>query len=161
MTVRRFHRVLGGVVIGLALLTLAMVLVGDRTEPLPLSVRPVDGEAGVAATRSLELRFGRPVTRDMVSAYLTIDPPTPGALDVEDAVVRFVPTAQLRPAAQYSIVIRAGFQDVTGRVLRRDQRFTFSTRPARLVFSRPEASNTDVLAPRNLWIATAEGADQR
>src|SRR4051812_46994363 len=107
MTVRRFHRVLGVVVVGLALVTLAMILVGDRTEPMPLSVRPVDGEVDVAATRSLELRFGRPVTRESVSAYLTVDPPTPGTLEVEDAVVRFVPTGQLRPATQYSIAIRA------------------------------------------------------
>src|SRR5688572_9526161 len=137
MTVQHFHRVLGVVVGGLALLTLALILVGDRTEPVPLSVRPVDGEADVAATRSLELRFGRPVSRERLAAHLTIDPPTPGTLDVEDAVVRFLPTAQLRPATRYTLTLQAGFQDVTGRSLRQDQRFTFTTRPARLVYSRP------------------------
>jgi Tol biopolymer transport system component len=161
MTVRRFHRLLVVVVVGLGLLTLALTFVGDRTEPAPLSVRPADGEVDVSAAGSVRLRFGRPVTREAVASRLAIDPPTPGTLSVEDAVVRFVPTGGLKPATRYSITLLAGFQDATGRVLRNDRRLTFTTRPARLVFSRPEASNTDVLAPRNLWVATAEGTGQR
>jgi Tol biopolymer transport system component len=161
MTDRRFHRVLAGVVAGLALVTLILVLLGDRTEPVPLSVRPIDGETEVSAARPVELRFGRPVSREALASSLTIEPPTPGTLDVQDAIVRFVPTGQFRPATQYRITLRAGFQDVTGRSLRQDQRFAFTTRPARLVLSRPEASTSDVLAPRNLWVATAEGAQLR
>jgi hypothetical protein len=127
MTVRYFHRALGAVVVGLALVTLVLMLVGDRTEPIPLSVRPVDGEVEVSAARSIELRFGRSVTREAVASSLTIEPPTLGTLDVEDAVVRFVPTGQFKPGTRYNITLRAGFQDVTGRTLRQDQRFAFTT----------------------------------
>jgi Tol biopolymer transport system component len=161
ITVSHFHRLLGGIVAGLALLTLGLALGGDRTEPTALSVRPIDGEAEVSAARPIELRFGRPVSSEGLTPYLTIDPPTPGTLTVEDAVARFVPMGQLRPATRYTVTIRAGFQDLTGRALRRDQQLTFTTRPARLVLSRPEASTADVLAPRNLWVATAEGTELR
>lgn len=161
MTTRRFHRLLGVVVAGLTLLTLALALLGDRTEPVPLSVRPVDGEAEVSAARPLELRFGRPVSQEALAAYLAFDPPTPGTFEVDGAVVRFVPTGQLRSATPYIVTLRAGFQDVTGRILRRDQRIAFTTRPARLLYSRPEASSTDVLAPRNLWVAAADGSQER
>jgi Tol biopolymer transport system component len=161
MTVRYFHGALGAVVVGLALVTLVLMLVGDRTEPIPLSVRPVDGEVEVSAARSIELRFGRSVDTESVASSLTIKPPTVGTLDVEDTVVRFVPSGQFKPGTRYDITLRAGFQDVTGRTLRQDQRFAFTTRPARLVYSRPEASNSTILAPRNLWVATAEGTEQR
>src|SRR5688572_19498850 len=103
MTVRHFHTLLGWVIVGLALLTLVMTLIGDRTEPIPLNVRPADGETAVPASTSVLLRFGRPVTRETLASYLTIDPPTPGTLNVEDAVVRFVPTGQLKPGTRYSI----------------------------------------------------------
>ena len=161
MTLRQFHLLLGAVVGGLASIVVLLVAGGDRTEPAPLSVLPTAGESDVSAARSLVLRFGRPVTQELLEPYFAIDPPTPGALSVEDAVVRFVPTAGLKPATQYRLTLRAGFQDVTGRTLRQDRQFDFTTRPARLVYSRPEAANADVLAPRNLWIASADGSGSR
>ncbi len=161
MTLQRFHRSLGSVIIVLALLTLVLALIGDRTEPIPLSVLPAHGEADVSAARSVVLRFGRPVSHDMLASYLVIDPPTPGTLTVEDAVARFVPTGQFKPATSYSISVQAGFQDVTGRALRHEQRFAFRTRPAQLLFTRPETSTAGALAPYNLGVATAEGTEQR
>jgi Tol biopolymer transport system component len=157
VSVARFYAVLGSVVATLAVVTLLVVVAGDRTEPIPLAVQPADGARDVSAASSIVLRFGRPVDRDAVAASLIIDPPTAGTLEVDRAIVRFVPTGQLRPATSYEVALRPGFQDGSGRVLKRTVRFIFTTRPARLVFSRPEPGSADVLAPRNLWVTSADG----
>jgi Tol biopolymer transport system component len=161
VTVARFQRILAAAVVSLAGLTVALLMAGDRTEPVPLTVQPADGERGVSGASSIVLRFGRPVEWDAVAAHLAIEPPTVGALEVDRAIVRFVPTGQLRPSTRYEVVLRAGFEDVSGRRLRQDRRFSFETRPARLVFSRPEGNVADVLAPRNLWVTTLDGDEPR
>lgn len=158
MTVAKFHALLLAVIVGLFVATLGVIAAGDRTEPAPLTVQPGEGEQGVPATSSIVLRFGRPVDRDAVAAALVIEPPTAGSLEIDRAVVRFMPAGGLRSGSRYTLTLRSGFQDQTGRVLRHDRRYAFDTRPARLVFSRPEANAPEVLAPRNLWVASLDGS---
>ena len=141
--------------------TLGVISLGDRTEPAPLSVEPEDGDRAVPASSSLVLRFGRPVNREAVAAALRIDPPTAGVLEVERTVVRFVPTGGLRPGTSYRLTLQAGFQDQSGRTLRRDVTLAFATRPARLVFSRPEPDAADVFASRDLWVVALDESPAR
>ncbi len=158
MADRRFTVLVEMVAGVLALLTLIVVAAGDQTEPFPVSVQPPDGAADVGAGGSLVLRFGRPVARDSVAAALRIEPPTPGALDVDRSVVRFMPTGGFRPGTRYTVTLATGFRDLSGRALRRDVQTSFTTRPARLLISRPESGASSALAARNLWVLGLDGA---
>jgi Tol biopolymer transport system component len=157
----RFHVLIVGVVISLALVTLLVIAGGDRTEPIPRTVEPGDGATMVPGSSSVVVRFNRPVDLSAIREFVSIDPPTPGAWTVERGLARFVPFGGLRPETAYALTLRAGFTDVSGRALRRDLTFTFETRPSLLVFSRHEPSVTDVLAPRNLWMTTWDGQNPR
>jgi len=113
-------------------LTLVLALAGDRSDSLPLNVRPTTrapsllparwccASAGRSAGRCCRLTHGRPRRADR--------------------------PAQAGDALHHHPASR--IPGVTGRALPSDQRFTFTTRPTRLVLSRPEAADADVLAPR-------------
>jgi hypothetical protein len=123
-----FLLVLAVVVAVLAALATVLVATIDRTEPVPLSVEPPDGARDVSSASPIVLRFERPVDGEAVAANLEIYPPTPGTFEVDQTVVRFVPSEPLLPGTYYEVALRGGFQDRGGRVLRRTFRFVFTTR---------------------------------
>lgn len=157
----RFWLLVAATVVGLAVATLLVAALGDRTEPLPIAVLPIDGADDVAATASITIRFGRPVDRDRLAAHLRIEPPAAGELEVDRGVARFTPFGGLRPGVTYAVTIEAGFADATGRSLRRPVRSAFATRPARLVVARPEPHGPADGAPRNLWLVDLAGGPMR
>jgi hypothetical protein len=105
----------------------------------------------VAVSTAFMVSFARPVEASTVMTAIRLDPPTPGVVQVDrqpDApdLFTFVPTAPLRPDANYRLVV-AGVRDLDGLMLSpvslevRTQPAATSPRGPSVVRFRPQTRN--------------------
>ncbi len=135
-----------GLVVLLNFLLIGIVLArGDQREVEPTRVSPHDGATAISTRPLIRLDFPRPIDPDSARALVRLDPPTPGEVTVAGGILTLVPSRALLPNTTYSIVLSPGVREATGRVSRREQRFTFRTRASRLVVRRPDG------ATQTLW----------
>ncbi|MCL6450513.1 MAG: Ig-like domain-containing protein [Acetobacteraceae bacterium] len=96
-----------------------------------VSLRPEDGEAGVALDTPLEITFDRPLDAASALGALDISPTTPGSVSCQEAVLRFVPSGGWLPSTTYSVFVRSGpsrgLRGSDGKGLEAPLHFSFTT----------------------------------
>ncbi len=149
----RFDYTVWGVLAALALalagLTAAASLAGVRvleTEP------PANGSVG--ARGPIGLRFEAPMAADSLRERFTFEPPVPGTLIVEGTEAWFVPSQPFAPNTTYTVRLAAGARSETGREVRTETTWAFTTRAPSLAYISPATGG-----PSEVWRGPLDSAD--
>ncbi len=160
---RRFWLASLGLILAIAAATGLVVLRGS-TVSIGVATTPASG-ATISAKALIGLTFPTGMRPDSVVSRLHIEPALPGmwSWDVNgtpsDRVVRFLPSQPLAPGTTYRATLAKGAQATNGRAVGRDTGWSFTIRPASLLFLRVTPGGAPNL--HNLWTANADGSGPR
>jgi TolB protein len=129
----RFDRIVGLIVGGFALLTLAIVGVGDRVGVIVMDNYPppdaprVSTQTGIQAVFSQEMAISD-------QEPIQLSPPAAGTVRWDGRTIAFLPHEPLDPGVTYTVTIPAGLQSQQGRPLLRPIQWQFTTSQPRVLF---------------------------
>jgi Tol biopolymer transport system component len=162
-TERRFWLASLGLILAIAAAT-GLVALRGSTVSIGVATTPASG-ATIAAKALIGLTFPTGMRPDSVVSRLHIEPALPGmwSWDVNgtpsDRAVRFLPSQPLAPGTTYRATLAKGAQATNGRAVARDTVWSFTIRPASLLFLRVTPGGAPNL--HNLWTANADGSGPR
>jgi Tol biopolymer transport system component len=141
-----------------ALVAVPMVLLGlaacSPSAPAIEDVSPHKGDGGVAGDAPIKVTFDRPMDRQSVSSRLKLDPAltgcTPSACPItwQDRTLVFShPRNEFRADTRYTIHIKPGYRDSTGRVNTIEHIWEFRTETAPTLQSSNPGTDARAVAP--------------
>lgn len=151
---RRFETAAATVAAAVLLLTLGVLMRGDRTAYEPVSVEPAAGARDVSTRAPITIHFGRDLDGRSVAGHVRLQPPAEGTLTASGSTLRWYPGPGLAPETEYTVVVEPGLRSTSGWIGTAEHRLTFRTRAARLLVARDEGDGVQ------LTLATPEGHEQ-
>jgi len=128
-----FDRIVIAIVGGLALLTLAIVAVGDRVGVIVVSSYPLPNAAQVSTQTGVQAIFSQEMAISEQEP-IQLSPPVAGSVRWDGRIIAFLPTEPLAPGTTYSVIIPAGLQSQQGRPLLTPIQWQFTTSQPRVLF---------------------------
>lgn len=151
MTVSRFDKVVGGIVVLLLISMVLTVLAGDR---VGVQVRRVSPLEQASATENILLEFTDVMARDSVEARLQIEPNIDGDIRWSNSTLIFTPSRPFTAGETYRVSLEAGAESQFGRAIIDTYQFSFTVETPRVAYLAPADS-----APQNVWIADPNEPD--
>lgn len=162
-TERRFWLASLGLILVIAAAT-GLVILRGSTVSIGVATTPASG-AIISSKALIGLTFPTAMKPDSVVSRLHIEPALPGMWSWDasgapsDRVMRFLPSQPLIPGVTYHATLTRGAQATNGRVVARDMVWSFTIRPASLLFLRATPNGAPSI--HNLWTANADGSGPR
>ena len=147
-----FDRVVAVVIVGLLLLIVGTIALGDRVGVQIVTVAP---QAEAHSTSPIMLRFSEVMDHDSVAAHFQTDPAIEGTLAWNGSTLSFHPTAALQPGSTYTVKVDAGAVSASGRQVLDEYQHSFSVMLPRIAYLYPADD-----APHNIWITDPLHPDQ-
>jgi Tol biopolymer transport system component len=147
-----FDRYMVAVIAVILLAIGAVVVYGDHVGVEILEVGPADGQQ-TGTNVEIKITFDQAMDKGSVQARFRVKPAVEGSFRWRSTTLIFTPDPVLRPGETYTVTLKQGAKSITGRSLKEDLRWSFSTRAAiaRVYYLSP-ANVVD----RSLWAVGIE-----
>jgi Tol biopolymer transport system component len=129
-----------------ALVATALVIGrGDRVGLQVVGLAPADAAADVSVLAEIRVSFAQPPTAAADDVPLRLEPEVVGVRRWEGSTFVFDPVPALAPDTTYTVTLAAGLSTAQGRTLLQPRRWSFRTRPLRILYLAPDEMGYDQL----------------
>lgn len=129
----------------------------DRTPPTITETDPADGATGVEPMLAITARFDEPIIvgepADGLQLLDDAGQPVPGTVEVDGAVLRFLPADDLTLLGSYTAVVTAAVTDLAGNPLAGEHRFQLTVRDGTWEPTGTLVENSDAIYPHSPDVA--------
>lgn len=153
----RFDRAVGLTIIGACLAIGLVIWRGDQLQLQILAITPAPDATNVATRSHLQIQFDQPVISPTTDSALLFTPPLTGTIQINDALLTFLPATPLQPNTDYQVTLNPGLLGQKGGELRTAQSWQFRTGGMQIVYIGADTTGKDqlFLAPAQVDSTTA------
>ncbi len=151
MPLTRFDRIVLSVLTTLAALITAVILYGDRIALEVVDTLPPPNSSSVSTRATIQVTLSEPIV-DVPETAVTLDPPVPGTVSIQDNILTFRPDEPLATNSSYRVTVTADIVSEQGHQLDEPLSWQFQTGRPRIVYI-----SWDDEAADQLYIADYDG----
>jgi Tol biopolymer transport system component len=133
LTLTRFDRIVVSVLTTLAALITAVILYGDRIALEVVDTLPAPNSGSVSTRATVQVTLSEPIT-DVPQTAVTLDPPIPGTISIQDNILTFRPDEPLAANSSYRVTVAAEIMSEQGHPLEEPLTWEFQTGQPRIVY---------------------------
>lgn len=133
MSLTRFDCIVVSVLTTLAALITAVILYGDHLVLEVVDTLPPPNSSNISTRATIQLTVSEPIV-DVPETAVTLDPPIPGTISIQDNILTFRPDEPLATNSNYRVIVAAEIVSEQGHQLEEPLTWEFQTGQPRIVY---------------------------
>jgi len=133
MSLTRFDRIVISVLTTLAVLITAVLLYGDHLALKAIDILPASDSSNVSTRATIQVTLNEPIV-DMPETAVTLNPPVPGTLSIQNNILSFRPDVPLATNSSYRVTIAPDIVSKQGHRLEEALSWQFQTGQPRIIY---------------------------